>query len=173
MTRRQPKLPLTLRIIAAGSVAFWLAAVSACSIEALLCCDSDDDQTVEHAKHEHSPDGAAAETDHAEAHRWDDAEPNHSEDSKGHSHGSHKHDGREGSCCSTLHATPPNAKLITFSIPAGAQDVPLCPLLETGISGLNAPDNVSDRPPPSAEWASTPEVCTGLANRAHAPPLCV
>jgi hypothetical protein len=92
---------------------------------------------------------------------------------KGHSHGSHKHDGREGSCCSTLHATPPNAKPVIFSIPARTHGAPLCALFETGISGLNAPDNGSDRPPPNGEWALTPEVCTDPANRAHAPPLFV
>ena len=154
-------------------MAFWLAAVSACCLEALLCCDSHNDEAAEHAKHEHPPNSADAEADHAEAHRWGHSHPHHSQAPKGHSHGSQKHDGREGSCWSTLHATPPNAKLITFSIPARAHSAPLCPLLETGISGLNAPDNGSDRLPPSGEWALTPEVCIGSANRAHAPPLFV
>ena len=66
MTRRQTKLPLALRIIAAGCVVVWLAGVSACNLEALFCCPSHDSETAAHEDHEHSHDtqDAVASTHH-------------------------------------------------------------------------------------------------------------
>ena len=62
MTHRQPKLPLALRIIAAGCVALWLAGVSACNLEALFCHDSHGNEAVAHTDERHSHHEHAAET---------------------------------------------------------------------------------------------------------------
>ena len=176
MTHRQPKLPLALRIVAAGCVVLWLAGVSACNLEALFCCDSHGHGAVAHADNGHSHDAEAAEAEahhahDANAHHSHEAEAHHSHDAEGHPHGSHKHDGKEGSCCTTLKAVVQTAKPIVITKPA-LQPVPLlCVLLEARIAALNAPEKASDRPPASSDRVFTPEVCTGPANRSHAPPV--
>ena len=107
MTHRQQKLPPALRIVAAGCVVVWLAGVSACNLEALLCCPSHDSETALHEGHEHSHDtkDAVAGTNHAhgtDAEHSHHAEAHHSEDAAGHPPDSPKHESKEGSCCSTL-----------------------------------------------------------------------
>ena len=175
MTHRQPKLPLALRIIAAGCVVLWLAGVSACSLESLLCCDSHANEAVAHADQGRSQDAEPADGEAHHAHGADvhsqDAEAHHSLDAEAHSHGSHKHDGKEGSCCSTLKAIVHTAKPIVLTKPALPSVAFLCVLLEARIAARNAPGKASERPPPSGEWVLTPEVCIGPANRAHAPPV--
>ena len=49
----------------------------------------------------------------------------------GHSHGSHKHDPKEGSCCSTLKAVVQTAKPMVVSQPVLPANPWLCVLLET------------------------------------------
>jgi len=176
MTHRQPKLPLALRIIAAACVVLWLAGVSACSLEALLCCDSHGHTAVAHADGGHTQDAEQvdADTPHAhdaDAHHSNDADAHHSHDAEGHSHDSNHHGGKEGSCCSTLKAIVHTVKPIVITKPALPSVAFLCVLLEARIAALSAPGKASDRPPPSGEWVLTPEVCTGPANRAHAPPV--
>ena len=188
MTHRQPKLPLALRIIAAGCVVLWLAGVSACSLEALFCCESHGDEAGTHADHQHTHDAELADArghhEHdaeghdsrdAETHHSHDAESRHAHDTETHqgSNGSHKHDGKDGSCCTTLKAIAQTAKPIVITKPNLQPVAFLCVLLQARITALNAPDNFSDRPPHRREWVSTPEVCTGPANRAHAPPTSI
>ena len=168
MTHRQQKVPLALRIIAAGCVVLWLAGVSACSLEALFCCHSHGDQSVAHVDHGHSHDVEPGDPD---AHHSSDADAHRSDDAEGHSHGSQHHGGKEGSCCSTLKAIVHTAKPIVITKPALPSVAFLCVLLGARTAALSAPGKASDRPPPSSERVFTPEVCTGPANRAHAPPV--
>ena len=176
MTHCQPKLPLALRIVAVGCAVLWLAGVTACSLEAFFGCDSHGDGAAAHNHGGHSPDMAAADTEahrvpDADAHHSDDAETHHAPDAEGHSHDSHKHDGKEGSCCSTLKAVVQTAKSIVVPKQVLQPLALLCVLLEGRIFALDTPDTVCARPPPRGEWVCTPEVCTGSANRSHAPPL--
>ena len=103
MTRRQPKRPFAFRIIAVGCVVLWLAAVSACNLEAFLGCDSHGNAAAAHNHDEHPQDMAAANAQahpaNTDAHRSDDTETHHAPDAEG---DSHEHDGKEDSCCSTL-----------------------------------------------------------------------
>ena len=178
MTRRQTKLPLALRIMAAGCVVLWLAGVSACNLEALFCCPSHGSETAAHEDHENSPEtqDAVAGTHHerdADADHSHKAEAHHSEDAEGHSHDSHKHESKEGSCCSTLKAVVPTAKAIVFNKPAFHSIPFLCVLVETHASSLALSENPPNRQAKPRDWVFTPEVCTAPANRAHAPPVCI
>jgi hypothetical protein len=179
MTRRQPKLPLALRIIAAGCVVLWLAGVSACNLEALFCCPSHDSETAAHENHEHSQDtkDAVAGTTHerdADADHSLNAEAHHPHDADGHSPDSNKHESKEGSsCCSTLKAVVPAAKVIVFNKPAFHPIPFLCVLLETHAASLDLAENPLNRQAKPRDWVFTHEVCTAPANRAHAPPVSV
>ena len=175
MTHRQPKLPLALRFVAAGCVALWLAGVSACNLESLFCCDSHGNEAVAHADHEHSHDAkdAVTNTKHAhdaDSHHSHDAEAHHSHDAEGHSHGSHKHESKEGSCCSTLKAVAQTANPVVFSKPAFHAIAFLSVLPEMRAASLalsKNPLHCQAKPP---DWVFTPEVCLGPAFRSLAPP---
>ena len=176
MTRREPKRPLALRIVAAGCALLWLAGVTACNLEALLGCDSHGDGATAHKHGEHSNEMAAADTEgrhapDADAPHSDDTEARHAPNSESHSHCSHKHDGKEGSCCSTLKAVVQSAKSITIPKQILQPLSLLCVLLDGRLFALDTRDTASDRPPWRGEWVFTPEVCTGPANRSHAPPF--
>ena len=178
MTRRQTKLPLALRIIAAGCVVLWLAGVSACNLEALFCCPSHDSETVAHEDHEHShgTQDTVAGTHHehdADADHAHNAEAHHSQDAEGHAPDSHEHESKEGSCCSTLKAVVPTAKAIVFNKQAFHPTPFLCVLLETHAASLALSENPPNRQAKPRDWVFTPEVCTGLANRSLAPPASV
>ena len=159
MTHRQPKLPLALRIIAAGCVVLWLAGVSACALETLFCCDSHGNEAVAPTdkRHSHREHGAAAK-----------AHPSH--DAEGHSDGSHNHKSREDSCCSTLKAVVETAKPVVFSRLAFHPIPSLCVLLETHTASLALSKNPPNRQAKSRDWVFTPEVCLGPAFRSLAPP---
>ncbi len=174
MTHCQPNLPLGLRIIAAGCIAVWLTAVSACSLEAVFCCDSHEHEheAVTHAEHQPARDSEPAEVEahHAEA-LSDDAEAHHSHDSERHSHGPHKHDREDGSCCTTLKANVQTSKPFFINKPVFHPIPFLCVLPETRTAALGFSDKAPSRQPKTRDWVLTPEVCTGPANRSHAPPL--
>ena len=175
MTLRQPKLPLALRIIAAGCVVVWLAGVSACNLEAFFGCDSHGDAAAAHNHGEHSHDMAAADTTahpapDTDAHRSDDTETHHAPDAEG---DSHEHNGKEDSCCSTLNAVVQTAKSFDFSKPTFQPITFVCVLLETHAATLALSENPPNRQAKPRDWVFTPEVCTGLANRSHAPPAFV
>jgi hypothetical protein len=167
MMHRQTKVPLALRIIAAGCVVLWLAGVSACSLEALFCCPLHDEKAIEHAYHEHSHDAELAD---AEAHHAHDAEAQHSDDAEGHSHGSQKHESKESSCCSTLKAVVPGANPVVFGKLAFHPIPFLCVLLEMHATSLALSENPPTRQAKPHDWVFTREVCTAPANRALAPP---
>ena len=161
MTGRQPKLPLALRIIAAGCVVLWLGSVSACNLEALHCCPSHGSETAAHEDHEHSHDAqdavAVAGTHHehdADADHSHHAEAHHSEDAEGHSHDSHRHESKEGSCCSTLKAVVPTAKAIVFNKQAFHPISFLCVLLETHAASLALSENPPNRQAKPRDWVS-------------------
>ena len=175
MTHRQPKLPIAHRIIAAGCVVVWLAGVSACGLESLFCCPSHGSETVAHENHEHSQDtkDSVAGTTHehdADADHSHHAEAHHPPEADGHSPDSHKHDSKEGSCCSTLMAVVPTAKAIVFNKPAFHPIPFFCVLLETHASSLALSENPQTRQAKPCDWVFTHGVCTAPANRAHAPP---
>lgn len=163
MTHRQPKLPLALRIIAAGCVALWLAGVSACNLESLFCCASHGNHE---AAYDHGDSGADAEANHAH-----DEGSHHSHDAEGHSHGSHKHESKEGSCCSMLKAVALTAKPIVFGKPA-CQSIPFQGvLLETRATlPASSSEKLSTCQTKSRNWVFTPEVYLGPAFRSLAPP---
>ena len=178
MTRRQAKLPIAHRIIAAGCVVLWLAGVSACNLEALFCCPSHEGETAAPEDHEHSRDTkvAVAGTDHehdADADHSHHVEAHHSEDADGHSSDSHKHESKEGPCCSTLKAVVPTAKAVVFNKQAFHPTAFLCVLLETHAASLALLENPPNRQAKPRDSVFSPEVCTGLANRSHAPPASV
>jgi len=181
MTHRQPRLPLALRIIAAGCVVLWLAGVSACSLEALFCCDSHGDEAGTHAEHQHSHDAepANAHGHHAhdaeghDSHDAHDAETHHSHDAEGHSHGSHKHDSKEGSCCSTLKAVVLTAHPVVISKPVFHPIPFLCVLPEMHAASLALSEKPPNRQAKPPDWVFTPEVCLGPAFRSLAPPAFV
>jgi len=170
MTHRQPKLPLALRITAAGCIALWLAGVSACNLKALFCCVSHESETVAHADHEHSHDtkDTVAHTNHA--HAAGDHDP---QDGDGHSPDSDKRDSKEGSCCSTLKAVVQTAKPVVFS-KSDFHPIPfLCVFMETHAASLTLSENPPNRQAKKCDRTFTPEVCLGPAHRSHAPPAFV
>ena len=175
MTHRQPKLPLALRIIAAGCVVLWLAGVLACNLEALFCCPSHGSETASHEDHEHSPDthDAVVGTYHehdADADHSHHTEAHHSHDADGHSPDSHKHESKEGSCCSTLKAVLPTAKAIVFNKPAFHPIPFLGVLLETQVASLALSENPPNRQAKPRDGVFAPAVCLGPAHRSLAPP---
>ena len=178
MTRRQTKLPLALRIIAAGCVVLWLAGVSACNLEALFCCPSHGSEAAAHEDHEHSQDtqDAVAGTNHAhdaDADHSHNAEAHHSEDAESHAPDSHKHESKEGSCCSTLKAVVPTAKAIVFNKQTFHPTPFLFVLLETHAASLVLSENSPNRQAKPRDWVFTPVVCLGPAHRSLAPPAFV
>ncbi len=175
MTHRQPKLPLALRIIAAGCVVLWLAGVSACNLESLFCCNSHGNAAVAHADREHFHDAKDALTGTKHAHDADghhsrNAETHHSHDAEGHSDGSHKHDSKEGSCCSTLKAVVQTAHPVVISKPVFHPILFLCLLSETHAPSLALSENSFHCQAKSPDWVFTPGVCLGPAFRSLAPP---
>ena len=135
-------------------------------MEGLFCCDSHGGGTVAHAEHEDSHDSkdAIADTNHAEA------DANHSHDAGGPAHDSHKHDGQEGSCCSTLKAVVQTAKPVVFSKPAFPPIPFLSVLWETRVTPLSLLENAPNRRTKPRDWIFTPGVCLGPAHRSLAPP---
>ena len=167
MTYRRPKVPFASRIIAAGCVAIWLAGVSACNLGALFCCDSHGGETVAHADPEHSHDTKDADAGTSHAH---DADVHHSGDADGRSHDSHKHDSKEGSCCSTLIAVVQTAAPVVLSTPGVHSISLLCGLVETHAASLAVSENPPNRHANSCDRVFTPKVCLGPAHRSLAPP---
>ena len=173
MTHRQPSLPLALRIIAAGCVVLWLAGVSACSLESLFCCDSLRDEAVARADQEVSHETKASGTEHAHdanAHHSHAAEAHHPPDADGHSHDSHKHESKQGSCCSTLKAVVQTVNPVVLGKPAFHPITFLCVLVETHAVSFVLSENPPNRQAKTRDWLSTPEVCLGPAHRSLAPP---
>ena len=167
MTHRRTKLPFVPRIIAAGCVLVWLTGISACNLEALTCCASPGSETKAHSVHRNSENATDADACSNHAH---DADAQHSPETDGHSHDSHKHDSKEGSCCSTLKAVVQTAKPVVFAKPA-PQPISLLRVLMVTSAALPAlSDNVPSRHPKNGDWVFTPEVCLGPAHRSLAPP---
>ena len=160
MTYRQSKLPLALRIIAAGCVVLWLAGVSACNLEAFFCCESQGNEAVAHTDEGH------LHREHAAV-----AEAHHPHDADSHPHDSHKHDGKEGSCCSTLKAVVQTANPVVFS-KLDFHPIPvLCVLLETHAASLSLSETPPNRQAKPRDGVFTPEVCLGPAHLSLAPPF--
>ena len=171
MTRRHPKRPIALRIIAAGCVVLWLAGVSACSLESLLCCDEALARAEGGHSHQADPvDAGAHHTQVADAHHSQGSEAHHSHDAEGHSRRSHKHGGRDDSCCSTLQAIVQTAKQVVLSKPTLPAIPCLCVLVETRVAPLTLLENPPNRQAKGRVWVFTPEVCLGPAFRSLAPP---
>jgi hypothetical protein len=176
MTRRRTKLPLAPRVIAVGCVLLWLAGISACNLEALFGCPSHGSEAAAHEDHEYPQDRHVTDTHHAHdsgASHLHDAEAHHLQDAEGDSHDSHKHESREGSCCSTLMAVVLPANAIIFNKQAFHPTPSFCVLLQTHATSLALSGNPPTRQPKPHNWVFTPEVCTGLANRSLARPASV
>jgi len=172
MISRQPKIHFTFRIGAAVTVVFWLLASSYCGVEYLFGCG---DHGAATTSDEHGHHDATAHDDHAHADvaEHGQAGEHHSHEATGHSQGSHHHDGEDDFCCSTVQAAVPNTQPIFISKPLVQQLSILSALLQPHTSALTALNKASDRPPPNHDWVFVPEVCTGPANRSHAPPAFV
>lgn len=167
MTTLSAKLPLTLRIIAAGCALLWLLAVSACDLEHLLPLGHHGSSEG----HEHSPAAVAYQHDSDQSqpsHGHDEAR--HSHDAEGHSHGSHEHGSKENSCCSTLKATLPSAKALVLLKPVFYPIPFLSDRREAGKAEIDTSHGFQYRQAKPPEWVFTPEVCLGPAFRSHAPP---
>lgn len=169
MISRQPSIHVAFRVGAAVTVVSWLLATSLCSVEHLLGFDHHDSSAV---TEEHAHD-ATAEHGHSHDAEHSHVEGNHSHDAESHSHGSHHHGDEEGSCCSTLQACVYVASPVVITKPVVHPLSLLAALLQAQAATLVALEKVPDRPPPDHDWVFTPEVCTGPANRSHAPPASV
>ena len=101
------------------------------------------------------------------------AEAHHSQDAEGDSHDSHKHESKEGSCCSTLKAVVPTAKAIVFNKQVFHPIPSLCVLPETHAASLALSENPPNRQAKPRDWVFTPVVCLGPAHRSLAPPAFV
>ena len=166
-----PKIHVAFRVAAAVTAVFWLLAASYCSLEHLFGVDHHGPVS---AGEEHS---FQAETDHGHPHA-DAAEQSHSEEhdshgSASHSQESHSHDDKGDLCCSTLQACVYVDQPIVIIQPVVHPLSLISVLLQAHTSVLSELRRASDRPPPSRDWVFTPEVCTGPANRGHAPPAFV
>ena len=169
MIARTPKLHPALRLVAAGCVVLWLLATSYCSIEHLFGLDDHHhgDSDV-HASSDLQQ--AVANNDGAEhSHHESDAD-HHSGDAERHNSGSHHHHGKEGFCCSTIQATVLSSNPVPLGKPALTHIAFLCVPVEAGDLLPLPANDTSPRHAKSRDWVFTPEVCTGPANRSHAPP---
>ena len=168
MTHRQQKLPLAVRITAAGCIALWLLAVSCCSI-GYLCSDdhhhakADAPEKVAYQDSDHAQETEAAEHAHGEA--------SHPHDSEQPSHDSQPCEGGSDSCCSTLMATAQIIK--AFDQPLLQPLNFLYPILQARDQMLAAPEAKPLRQAKDREWDFTPQVCLGAAHRSLAPPSLV
>ena len=167
MTHRQRKLPLISRLIAAGCIVIWVAGVSACDLEALLCCESSGSETVVHTDQEPAHDTRHAGADTNDPH---DADAHHSSEADGHSHDSSPAGSNEGSCCSTLKAVAQTSTSVVFGKPAFLAIALLCGPLETQAPALALLPSPSNRPVTHCDRILTPEVCLGPAFQSNAPP---
>ena len=167
MTHRQQKLPLALRITAAGCIALWLVSVSACSLKALFCCDSHHSESVAHADHERSHDAKDTVADMSHAH---DADVHNAQDADNRSPDSDKRDSEEGACCSSLNAVVPtvnpiiHGKLTFHPIPF------LCVFPQSPATLLTRSEAPTNRQAKERDLVRTPVVCLGPAHRSLAPP---
>ena len=162
MTHRQQKLPLALRITAAGCIALWLLAASCCSI-GFLCSDDHHAKADAHHDSDHAQEAEAAEHAHGEA--------SHPHDSEQPSHDSHPHDGGGDSCCSTLIATAQIATPFVIAKPVLQPTDFLCTVLPARDPMLAAPEAKLLRQAKDRDLVLTPVVCLGPAHRSLAPPL--
>ena len=165
MASRQPKITLPFRIIAAGCVVFWLAGVSACNLESLVCCEFHGKEEVALADKPHSHREHDA---HDQAHRVHAAAAPHSHGAQGHSQGSHKHESKEYSCCSTLTAVVQTAQATVFGKSAFQPGPALSALLEMRAPALVVSKNPPYRQSNRRDWVFTPVVCLGPAHRSLA-----
>lgn len=172
MILRQPKIHFAFRVAAAVTAVFWLLATSYCSVEHLFGCGGHSTATASE-EHGHHDATAPEQHAHADAGEHSHAEEHHSHDAAGHSQDSHHHDGKDEFCCSTVQAAVPNVQPIVISAPVVHPLSLLSALLQAHASSLIALEKVPGRPPPNHDWVFTPEVCTGPANRSHAPPAFV
>jgi hypothetical protein len=158
---------MALRVAAGVAVVCWLGSLALCNIErALGWDDCSPDEHAEGATHQ----AVVAHNHPGESHDPDDVgNANHSHDADGHS--GHHHDGEDSSCCSTLKGVVQTAQPIVISKPAVQPLTFLCVLPEARDLSLLAPETAPGRQTKSREWVFTPEVCTGSANRSHAPPV--
>lgn len=163
MNRSQSKFPLAVRITAAAVIVLWLAAVSACNLEFLFCCDSHGQETI-------GQDGLVQNSRDEGAHHSHEAE-DHSNGAKTDSHSSPGHDGKEHTCCSTLKAVVQMSKSLLIA------KLVLQPIAVASAPGQDHPETIpatersTNRQTKWRDRVLTPEVCTGPANRSHAPPL--
>jgi hypothetical protein len=168
MTHRQQKLPLVLRITAAGCIGLWLLASSYCGIEHLLSDDhhhagADASATFAHHDGDHSPEAEAAENAHGEGSDSPDSAAHHS-------HDAHPHDDGDDACCSTLMATAHFATPFVISKPLFQPLGLIFPVRQTLDLMLSAPKDELERQAKPREWVFTPQVCLGPAFRSLAPP---
>lgn len=167
MILRQPKIHVSLRIVAAGGIVLWLLASSCCSIE-YLCSDyhhhakADASEPVAHNDSDHSQEAEAAE--HAPG------EASHPHDSERPSRDSHPHDGGGDSCCSTLIATAQIATPFVIAKPVLQPLDFLCTVLPARDPMLAAPETKPLRQAKPSDWVLTPQVCLDAAYRSLAPP---
>lgn len=170
MTKPQATFHPALRLVAAGCALLWLLATSYCSAEHLLGLD--------HHKGPDAPKGSQHYPVVAGSHESSDGHSpplddgaQHSSETERTNHGSphHRHG---GSCCSTLQATTSTAHPVVLAKPVPSPASFLCLLIQApNVAPHEA--GTSDRRAKSRGWALTPEVCTGSANRTHAPPASV
>ncbi|ODU25117.1 MAG: hypothetical protein ABS95_00800 [Verrucomicrobia bacterium SCN 57-15] len=159
--------------MAAGCVVLWLLATSYCSVEHLFGLDhhhEDSDGHVSGDLHQTVADNDAAEHSH---HEGDADVAHHSHDAEGNNHGSHHHDGKEDFCCSTIQATVLSSNPVPLGKPVLTQIAFLCVLVQVSDLVSLPSNDSSPRHAKSRDWVLTPEVCTGPANRSHAPPASV
>lgn len=163
MTLRQSQLPKprpVLRMVAACCIVVWLLATFYCNFEHLFGFHRDQEDVDSH-----SYGGGITHHESGEAH--------HSTDSDGDDRGSRHHDGSDDSCCSNLHAIAATPQTSPLSGPAFHFANLFCVPIDTQILCAVVMQRVQDRPPPDRDRVLTPEVCTGPANRNHAPPASV
>ena len=141
MKRSFAKLSPFLRMVAAGMLLIWLAAVIACSTE----CQGEDF--------------------HAESSHMDQTVATSSQ-----SHDSDNHDGHDDSLCISLHSTCPVSPSSVLTKPDSQLVLTLHFFSTSQLVALTQPETLIARQPPDPNQVFTPEVCLGPAFRSLAPP---
>jgi hypothetical protein len=133
-----------LRVIAAGMLFVWLAAVTACSINCSGECSCSDSPNITHA--------VAA---------------------SGQSHDSDKHHDHDDSLCVSLHSLCPTAPNTIAAKPDFGLAFTLNFISTSQLVALASSATPICRQPPDANRVFTPEVCLGPAFHSLAPPSLV
>jgi len=173
---RQPKVSALLRIFAGASALLWLVGVALDGAGHVCSCAYDEGACAGDASPVYEHDAVSPH----EQRQSNDAEHHHEAEMHQHATASHHHDGAtpqrcpgKNGCmcgCSTIQAFIATMTPVVIPQPLAQSLFNISLLCAAPQQVFAAPASETLRRAKPRNWVFTPEVCTGSANRSHAPP---